>query len=55
MNKSILVTGGAGFIASHIVEYLLENDAKFIRILDDLSTGCFTAGTILNDTFKKSQ
>lgn len=37
--KSILVTGGSGFIGSHIVEYLLENNVKFVRILDNLSTG----------------
>lgn len=36
---SVLVTGGAGFIGSHIVEYLLENGAKKVRILDNLSTG----------------
>jgi UDP-N-acetylglucosamine 4-epimerase len=38
-NKSILVTGGAGFIGSNIVEYLLINGVKFVRILDNLSTG----------------
>lgn len=38
-NKSILVTGGAGFIGSNIVEYLLSNNVKFVRILDNLSTG----------------
>ena len=37
--KSILVTGGSGFIGSNIVEYLLNNNVKFIRILDNLSTG----------------
>ncbi len=37
--KSILVTGGAGFIGSNIVEYLLSNGVKFVRILDNLSTG----------------
>lgn len=33
-----LVTGGAGFIGSHIVERLLK-DAHFVRVLDDLSSG----------------
>ena len=34
-----LVTGGAGFIGSHIVAYLLENNAGHVRVLDNLSTG----------------
>ncbi len=34
----ILITGGAGFIGSHIVE-LYQNRAKEIRVLDNLRTG----------------
>jgi UDP-N-acetylglucosamine 4-epimerase len=37
---NILVTGGAGFIGSHIIEALIQNpDVKRINILDNLSTG----------------
>ena len=37
-NKNILVTGGAGFIGSHIAQKLCEYGAK-VTIIDDLSTG----------------
>src|SRR5689334_17068712 len=36
--KHIIVTGGAGFIGSHLVERLLA-DGKAVVVLDDLSTG----------------
>lgn len=38
-NKNFLVTGGAGFIGSNIVEYLLTNKAAKVRVLDNLSNG----------------
>lgn len=36
--KSFLVTGGAGFVGSHITRYLVNNGA-FVRVLDNLMTG----------------
>jgi len=36
---TFLVTGGAGFIGSHLVEYLLRYGAGRVRVLDNLATG----------------
>jgi len=48
MNKitetKFLLTGGAGFIGSHIAEYLVHNNAMMVRVIDNLSTG--TMGNI---------
>ena len=37
--KRVLVTGGAGFIGSHLVEEYLINKAEKVVVLDDFSTG----------------
>jgi UDP-glucose 4-epimerase len=37
--KRVLVTGGAGFIGSHLVEEYLINKAEEVVVLDDFSTG----------------
>jgi UDP-N-acetylglucosamine 4-epimerase len=36
---NFLITGGAGFIGSNIVEYLLKYNAKLVRVLDNFSNG----------------
>ncbi|MEY4702723.1 MAG: hypothetical protein RIR96_620 [Bacteroidota bacterium] len=37
--KKFLVTGGAGFIGSHIAEYLLKHGAKQVRVMDNMVNG----------------
>src|SRR4030065_57760 len=37
-NMNVLITGGAGFIGSHLVEHLLAA-GNTVRVLDNLSTG----------------
>jgi UDP-N-acetylglucosamine 4-epimerase len=52
--SSFLITGGAGFIGSHIAEYLLKNGAGKVRVLDNMTNGFETNIEILRhyDTFE---
>ncbi|MEP6674116.1 MAG: SDR family oxidoreductase [Ferruginibacter sp.] len=45
--SNFLVTGGAGFIGSHIAEYLLKNGAQKVRVLDNMVNGFETNLKIL--------
>ena len=36
--KNILLTGGAGYIGSHVANFLLDKGCK-VTIIDNLSTG----------------
>jgi UDP-glucose 4-epimerase len=38
-NKTILVTGGAGFIGSHLVDQLIEQDVAHVIVIDSMFTG----------------
>jgi len=37
--KRILVTGGASFISSHLIDHLVGKGARSVRVVDDLSSG----------------
>jgi len=37
MMKNLLITGGAGFIGSHLVDHLLRTDVEHITVVDDFN------------------
>ena len=50
--KKIIITGGAGFIGSHLIEKLLNKDIVEILVIDDLSTGKSANLVKFEDTWK---
>ena len=52
--SSFLITGGAGFIGSNIVRYLIDHNAGKIKVLDNLATGSFKniSGYNVNKNFE---
>ena len=38
-DKTVLVTGGASFISSHLIDLLAAKGARRIRVVDDLTSG----------------
>lgn len=51
----ILVTGGAGYIGSHVVKQLLEYTDNSVTILDNLSTGHNSTIDTLRKIFEQNQ
>ena len=54
MEDAILVTGGTGYIGSHTVRRLLEDNRRVV-VLDDLSTGHQEVATFFHQVYGPSQ
>jgi nucleoside-diphosphate-sugar epimerase len=56
-NKSVLVTGGAGFIGSHLVARLLSEGARHVRAVDNLERGRkeYVGASLLQPNFEFRQ
>ena len=50
--KKIIITGGAGFIGSHLIEKLIKTEIDEILVIDDLSTGKSANLSKFNDSNK---
>ena len=50
--KKIIITGGAGFIGSHLIEKLIKTEVEEILVIDDLSTGKSANLSKFNDSNK---
>src|SRR5258708_4827817 len=50
-NKKVLVTGGAGFIGSHVVENLVSKGAQ-VRIFDNLQNGKLENLSLVKDSIE---
>ena len=49
LNKNVLITGGTGFLGSHVVEKLLEKVGDYNEDLKNIGYGC------LKDVIEKYQ
>ena len=50
--KKIIITGGAGFIGSHLIEKVINTQVEEILVIDDLSTGKKVNLSKFNDSKK---